>query len=317
MRSLAALALLVAACSPQTAGPPTTTPATSPTACRLAVIEGSPAARGLVQTGFQTLPEGAYTPVTDTGNPYYDRPQKRWVRVGPPSLSADGASYAFVIGDASRSDLHLVDVASGFDKVIASGGPWQVAGLASDSIYAMQVEYVDSAAYGTIARGKGLWKIPLDGSNPSQLTSDSRMWAWSAGDTVFGGGSTLDVAGGPNDIVRFDVRAAQVVTVFSHHMRSRVLAVDVTGAALILAEGDDEELWRVPASGNAVELWSGPPDKIRPEIPVAVDGPDIWLSSAMSWRETAWSIFHYSPATGLMQVATFRDRPVQAAGGCA
>ena len=86
---------------------------------------------------------------------------------------------------------------------------------------------------------------------------------------------------------------------------------------MILAEGDVDELWRVAASGDAVELWSGAPDKTRPEIPVAVDGSDIWLSSAMRWPETAWSIFHFSPASGFKQVATFTDRPVQVAGGCA
>lgn len=317
MRNLAALALLVVACSQQTAGSPPSARATVPTVCRLAVIEGSPPGSGLVQPGFQALPEGAFTPVTDTGNPYYDRPLKRWVRVGPPGLSADGVRYAFVTGDTASSQLHVVDVGSGRDSVVASGGPWQVAGWGLDAVYVNLVEHMETVAYGDIAVGKGLWAVPVDGAEATQVTSDSRIWSWAGGGFVYGGGSTVDVAGGPNDVVRVDSKTARVATVFSRHMRSRVLAVDQTGAALILAEGDVDELWRVAGPGDAVEVWSGPPDKIRPEIPVAIDGSDIWLSSAMGWPETAWSIFHYSPAAGFKQVASFTDRPVQVAGGCA
>jgi hypothetical protein len=234
---------------------------------------------------------------------------------GPPALSSDGLRYAYVDGDRTTSKVHLVDLKSGTDRVVSTGGPWQLAALAPDFVYATQVEYVDSAAYGTLAVGKGLWRVALDGTSYAQLTSDARAWSWFADDAVYGGGSTADVAGGPNDIVRYEVPTYRVTTWFSHKVRSRLLAVDGTGAALILTEADHEELWRARSWNDATKVWSGPADAFVPTGPVAVDGSDVWLSSSSLPR--SWAIFHFSPGSGLKEVARFTDRPVTVAGPCA
>src|SRR5438093_1124073 len=85
-------------------------------------------------------------------------------------------------------------------------------------------------------------RLAVIGAAPTQLTSDARGWQWFADGAVYGGQSTMDVAGGPNDVVRFDLRTMQVTTWFSHQVRSRLLAVDRTGAALIMGEAANEEL---------------------------------------------------------------------------
>jgi hypothetical protein len=94
---------------------------------------------------------------------FYDRPLKRWVPNGPPALSAYGLSYAFVVGDTKSSQLHLLDLASNQDVVMAEGGPWRVVGDAPDAIYVMRIEYTPpSPAYGVLGIGRGLWKVPAN-----------------------------------------------------------------------------------------------------------------------------------------------------------
>jgi len=244
---------------------------------------------------------------------YYDKQLARWVPWGPPALSSDGASYGYVDGDQTRSRVHLVDLRTKRDTQLAEGGPWRFVGLAPDAVYLMRIEYVDTAAYGLMAFGRGLWKLPLTGGVAEQLTSDSRSWTFGAG-AAWGGGSTMDDAGGPNDIVRLDLKTKQSTTWFARGTRSFVLAFDGAGAPLVLSEAVDEVMWRVPAPGGAIKIWSGPTDGPRPYAPVAVDGGAVWFSSADTTR--TWSIFRYTAAAGLELMASFSDHPVTVAGPC-
>lgn len=316
---MAALALLVVACSQQATGSESSAPAPTSNVCRLAVIQGSPGQGAGPQTpGFLTLPGKGFTPATDAGDGmFYDKPLKRWVPWGGPGLSADGKRYAYAefLSATKTSRIHLVDVLAGSDVVVASGGPWVGVGLEGDAFYVMRIELMTTVAYGDIEVGKGLWKVPLDGGAPTQLTSDARHWAWVANGGVYGDESTVDVAGGPNDVVRYDLHTGQVTTWFDQHQRSRVLAVDATGAALIIAEADQENVLRAPQAGSSVLVWSGPTDGLRPEGPVAVDGTDVWLSGSSLARE--WAIYHYSVEKGMHQAASFTDGPVSVAGPCA
>src|SRR5438445_2224473 len=321
MRRLALLALAFLACAQQPAASTSGAPVTAaPSPCRLAVIQGSPGQGAGPQTpGFLTIPGAVFSPATDAGDGmYYDKPLQKWVPAGPPALSADGLSYAYIAGDTTSSQVHLVDLRSGSDRIISFGsfgGPWRLAGVASDAVYLMRVEYVDSPAYGRLAQGKGLWKLALNGAEPAELTSDARGWVWFADGAVYGGQSTMDVAGGPNDVVRFDLRTMQVTTWFSHQVRSRLLAVDTTGAALVMGEAANEELWRAARPDDATQIWSGATDAVRPDFPVAVDGSDVWMSS--SSLTPSWAIFHVPPSGALQEVARFTDRPVTVAGPCA
>lgn len=319
MKGLAALALLVMACGQQTASSPTSSPAATPMVCRLAVIQGGTGqGSGLRTPGFLTLPGQAFAPATDAGDRmFYDKPLKQWVPWGGPSLSADGKRYAYAefLSDTKMSKIHLVDVLANSDVVEAAGGPWVGVGLEGNAFYVMRIEFMSTVAYGNIEVGKGLWKVPLDGGAPTQLTSDARHWAWVANGGVYGDASTVDVAGGPNDVVRYDLRSGQVTTLFDVHQRSRVLSVDATGAALIVAEADQAQVWRAPQAGSAVQVWSGATDGPVPEGPVAVDGTDVWLSGSSLRHE--WAIYHYSLQNGMQQAASFTDRPVTVAGPCA
>ena len=220
MRRLALLALAFLACAQQPAASTSGAPVTAaPSPCRLAVIQGSPGQGAGPQTpGFLTIPGAVFSPATDAGDGmYYDKPLQKWVPAGPPALSADGLTYAYVGGDTTSSQVHLVDLRSGSDRIISFGsfgGPWRLAGVASDAVYLMRVEYVDSPAYGRLAQGKGLWKLALNGAEPTELTSDARGWVWFADGAVYGGQSTMDVAGGPNDVDAWEDARGKLSTRF-------------------------------------------------------------------------------------------------------
>ncbi len=328
MKWLAFLTIALAACATPpsasiTSPSATTSGVVSPRAsetssCSLPVRYVSEAqGAGPVVAGFLTVPGLAFTPAPqeDSGGHFYVAAIGRWVPVGPPALSADGARYEYVEGDIKQSQAFVVEVRAGTQSVVASGGPWHGVGVNADAFYATRVEYIVSEAYGSLPIGKGLWRFPLDGGSPAQLTMDSRQWTWVDDRAAYADQTTGDVAGGPNSILRLDLKTRQLTTWFDHHMRSRLLAVDATGAGLVLAEGAVEELWRLPASGEPVKVWTGQSSELRPERPVAVDGTDVWFSSS---SETGGSgIYHYTLHNGLERVARFDDRRVTVAGTCA
>lgn len=331
MQRVAVVAFFVVACSTQqpiaasSPGPAGAMPSASPGAsiasstCRLPVIQGSAGQGSGPQTaGFLSLPGNQFTSAPDAGSGmFYDRPMKRWIDWGPPAMSLDGTRYAYseFITDTKTSRVHLIDVASGSDRIVASGGPWLGVGLDGDAFYVERIELITSAAYGTIEVGKGLWRVPLDGTQPNQLTSDALNWAWVGEGAAFADRSTVDVAGGPNTVTRLDLKTLQETTLVDAHARTNLLAVDAGGAVLAMSEAADEELWRSAEPGKAVKVWSGSTDAIRPGGPVAIDGSDVWFSSDSP--TSSWAIYHYSERAGLQQAALFTDRPVTVAGPCA
>lgn len=318
--------LLLVACSGQSAtsvssptvASPTPAPSTSSASCRLAVISGAPGQGSGPQTpGFLTIPGLSFTPAADAaGGMFYDRPLKRWLLWSPPAVSEDGLTYAYIDGDKTSSRLHLVDLKTNKDRVLAEGGPWRLVGLLPDAVYVMSIEYLpDSPAFGVMVKGRGLWKVPLEGGAAVQLTNDTRGWVYVSTGAAWASSGTLDVAGGPSDVFRLDLQTREVTTWFARGTRSRLLAVDASGVPLIMNETDLNELWRVPSPSAGVKVWSAAPKAMGPYAPVAVDGSVVWFSSRSTARE--WGIYRYSAEKGVESMASFTDRPVSVAGPCA
>jgi hypothetical protein len=318
MRWLAALVLLVAACSAQPPVSASATPSPSPSTCRLPVISGSVGQGSGPQTaGFLTLQGGGFnfSPAADAGDGmYYDKPLARWVPSGPPALSSDGKTYAYLDGVQNSSRVHVVETLTKRDTVLVDGGAWTLVGLGPDGVYLMKIEFLpDSPAFGVLVLGHGLWMVPLTGAAPIQLTADDRQWTLGVG-AAWGSGSTVNIAGAPNDIIRLDLKTRQPTVWFPSGKRSSVLGTDDRGTPLIMSDAGDEELWLVPTPDTRVEIWSGPMNGPRPYAPVAFDGGTIWFSSANMTH--TWTIFRYS-GTGLEVMANFTDHPVSVAGPCA
>jgi hypothetical protein len=319
MRRLAALALLVVACSTQpSATAPTHSGSTSSNACRLPIRYVS-IDQGVekVQAGFVTLPGSLLTPAGNAGEGlYYNRTLARWVEWAPAVQSDDGSSYAYVDGDRSSSRLHIVDLRANKDRVLAEGGPWNVIGLQPDAVYVTRVEYLpDSPAFGVLVKPLGLSKVPLAGGGEVQLTDDTRAWVYVSQGAAWALSRSLNIAGAPSDVLRLDLQTKQVTTWFAPGKRTAVLAIDSSGVPLIMSEADTYDLWRVPAPNRAVKVWSAADNSMGPYDPAAVDGSVIWFSSHSMARESG--IYRYSPEKGIELVANFKDRLVWVAGPCA
>jgi hypothetical protein len=318
MRQLAWLALLLAACSSQPTGQPHNLPTPSSSSCRLAIISGSPGQTGApLHQGFLTIPGETFTPATAAadGKWVYSQQLSRWVAGPAPAFSADGSSYAYIEGDKDSSRLHVVDLKTTKDRVLAEGGPWRISGFQQDAVYVMKVAYSQTVAFGEMTFGKGLWRVPLDAGAPVQLTFDSRNWPLVSGGFAWGDGFTTNISGSPNEILRLDLRTKQTQTWFEPGKRSYVLAIDSSGAPLITADADVHELWRVASPDNPVKLSSATRSEMGPGAPAVVDGSVVWFSSWSMTRE--WGIYRYSAAKGVELVARFSDRPVWVAGPCA
>jgi len=177
------------------------------------------------------------------------------------------------------------------------------------------IEYLpDSPAYGVLELGHGLWRVPLDGTGAVQLTNDSMGWSYVSNGEAWANSRSLNIAGAPDDILRFDLQTRQLTTWFSPGKRTAVLAIDSSGVPVISSEAGTYEVWRVAAAESGVKIWSGPSNDLVPGGPVAVDGGAMWFSA---WSLASGSgIYRYSQSKGMELVAKFSDRTVWVAGPC-
>jgi hypothetical protein len=114
------------------------------------------------------------------GPPSFDSAFSKWVPVRPQAVSPDGSKYVY----ASGPDLHIVDVATGLDRVLlASAAP------ATGPGFIIVLEFSISAIYLTAAKNdesqtSGLWVVnPITGAERQagsgsgySLMSGSRVW---------------------------------------------------------------------------------------------------------------------------------------------
>jgi len=85
-------------------------------------------AQGNFKGAFVSFPGGNVTSdPSGVGGQDYDRPLAGWLPVNRYAVSADGTRYAYldrkVPGTPGQARLHMVDVPTGFDKVVDLGAP--------------------------------------------------------------------------------------------------------------------------------------------------------------------------------------------------
>ena len=129
---------------------PTTSPSPAGQAlsCRLPVRWAAPDG---FKGGFLSFPDQVLT-VDPTASLFYDRAFAKWLPATRTQVSPDGRRYAYA-GEKPNTyaggKLHVVDVATGVDTVVYSGGiAYSVVDFAAAGIYVTSAPAPDNATQG-------------------------------------------------------------------------------------------------------------------------------------------------------------------------
>lgn len=119
--------------------------------------------------------------------------------MGRPAISPDGSRYAYTeITGESSSRTHLVDVASGADRVVLATGRYAVLEVEADRIYLTAIPGQEGS--------DGLWALDLATGGLREIRSHGAFVA-----VVAGGAWLLDRSYGPaSTLSRLDVGSGQV-----------------------------------------------------------------------------------------------------------
>jgi len=284
----------------------------------------------ITKTGFVTFPGQALVEeATPAGSVFYDRAFAKWLPVWRNSVSPDGTRYAYskLAGNAYQntgSALHVVNVATGADKVIYSGaGAYSVVDFETEGVYL-------TAA---VPEGypRGLWLQSLTGGQPRLISSAIVAPA-------IGGGAAwgLDfnktdpspapggLEGPMNRILRYDLRSGTATPWFYRPGASLyVVGFDASRLPLVRASVGPSstdpaglqatEVWLLTSSVGATRLFSAR-DTQSPSHVAAVDSHGVWFD-APYYSASVSSIWLYAGGS-IHVVAVVNRGDVAVAGGC-
>lgn len=317
------LATLIVSCSPgSTTGP---TPAAQ--SCRLPVLISDITGTNQ-RAAFLSLPGALIKEATGANGRFYDRVLGRWIAADSQGLSADGLTYVYADGDTQQSQIHVVDLRSGNDRVISTGGPWSVIGFRPEGIYLVKLTYGPySQAFGSIPTRQGLWLLPSNATLPRQLTADHRSWGAVGPGGVWGtdlnpsdpqplGG---DVGFSNDQVVRLDLKSGAISTwLYRPGLGVSVIGLDGSSVPFVEAQnGARQELWRLVTANPAAPVSSGAWGELGPNGPMVADGPNVWLSGFLPSPPYFAAVYRWSSDAGLKLMARIDDRQILVAGACA
>jgi hypothetical protein len=304
--------------------------ATESLACRLPVVVGS-------QGGWLTFPSGDFQPdpKSDVHLPSggdvplgksYDKAVERWVPVPRDWISPDGKRYAYPepdppgwqpgSGPAPAGGVHLVDIASGVDRLLKPGQPpldglWWVMDFEAEGVY-----------ISVLPRGpappQGLWLLdPATGSirkidDSHSWQSVSRIGAWGTADALTGHGP------GPGSrLMRLDLKTGVIESWYKRNdIEFLVAGADGAGHPVLTAyKSGVNELILVTAP-NAGEVMKPQPGTTVPQLSNFVhpveDSHGIWVGDVAG----TGTVSLYRAGMGLKLMTRMDTGPVGVAGGC-
>jgi hypothetical protein len=278
------IALMLTACGGSSAGANNSPSASSSAAalnCSLPIRSASGQ-----QAGFLSIPSGKFAADPNVGTSAngmtYDRPLKRWLPVNWAQLLPDGSAYAYT-KEASptqfRNEIHIVDVATGRDRVVYNQDAYHVVAYQPDGIY------LDHHLNGTDA-SNGLWRLdPTSGSLKAYPAGEKATWGWIAA----GGAWSYSVDGnrfGSNSFARLDLSTGAVETWFQvaspqppepGSKSIRLLGLDGSQPLVqVYVDDHTSEIWRLSAAGQATRLPDLALGPLSPPSSVA-DSHGTWL----------------------------------------
>jgi hypothetical protein len=226
-----------------------------------------------------------------SGGLTFDWSAGRWIPVGRQSISADHRSYAYVevIPDSSerlrnRTPVHVVDLATGSDRVVHDGGSLAVLDFAKQGIFLTEVTYGFS---------EGALKVFLlnpDTGAFTTLLGTNRPFVEGAGG---GAAWTVDDAPGTtpftqfrlvgNRLSRVDINGQLTPWFHKPSMDVFLIGFDLEEHPIVAASNATSlEVWVAYSPSSATRLYDGPPDTILagPSFSAAIpDEHGIWIST--------------------------------------
>jgi hypothetical protein len=276
------------------------------------------------QNGFIAVPSGAIT-VDTTPNGYtYDRAYRRWLPVLAPMVLPDGSAYAYEDQPPDGEyDIHVVQVASGADKVISRmpyDNAYSVLALQPEGVYVVPVLHRSGVP-------TGLWLLSsTTGTLAAVPGAADADWRLIAGGAAWGGPV------GADRLDRLDLSTGMVTTWFRHDIAiplgiggdygPAVVGFDLSGRPLVEfappvdatvtpAPMPSFEIWLVSSPGQAIKLTGMP-------LPSGFLRPGV-TDSHGTWFVGSDGFYRYTDG-GFKRAAPLPPGPVgefQIAGGCA
>ena len=311
----------------RSASPPAATPSAEPLAvglqaqCRLPVYWRDSNTSTQSRAGFVTFPSGqlmeeAAAPTGQGSAPYfYDRALARWIFALRDQVSPDGREFAYAEGNPLSAaqvpgKLHLVDIATGIDRVIYDS-----------PVVPSVVQFTANGIYFTHDFGEGqedgLWLIPPQGGQPKLISStiwEPKVANGAAWGLAFNVADPHAAPGGIthpyNTILRFDLNTgSSAVWWYQPGNDMRLLDGDYSGHLFVYTfrEQVDGSLvdWMLDTQGTAHRIGSANLDYLA-----AVDANGVWFDDGQS--PTLWLF-----ANGVLErIADFNVAGMRVAGGC-
>ncbi len=245
--------------------------------CRLPVTVGDPA-QGRLTAGFVEIPSGVFTPDErgsivqepaavapyldylwrseanpdrlGDGGPTYVAALDTWVPASPSLVDPAGGRYVYVAGDLDPSEtgidsvLRVVDIATGRETEMKTGGPYVPIAINAAGIYLAR-EYPESG------RG-GLWLLP-SGATEVRALGDTSGRGWHiVGDVAWSGGPF------ESSLVRWDLGSGRRTTWLAGPPDGTAgrMATEASGTPIAWTNSKDgtRRLLRVPAAGRSTVL---------------------------------------------------------------
>jgi hypothetical protein len=201
----------------------------------------------------------------------WDSAVSRWLPVAPELVAADGRTYVWT--DVPRSpdgssQVHLVDVASGRDTVVAKQGNLVAVSYQGEAVYLVKGQRGERVFH----RTSGLWRLDLKTLAVRQIADESAVWGLQEYGTYIAPGAAWrtafdrtdpapqnqsGAAFSMNTLIRLDLETGATATWLTRHGQEvAIVGVDKAGYPLVgINYGPDRSQFDV-SSRQTIELWS-------------------------------------------------------------
>ena len=208
------------------------------------------------QNGFISVPSGTYTPDVTSEGGSYDWAYRKWVPVPSPFVLPDGSAYVIELQAAdSRYEIHIVQVASGADKVILQmpyDNAYSVLTLKPEGVYLVPLLHRSGSP-------QGLWLLSPTTATIAEVPGAGNL-AW----RLIEGGGVWGSPVGVDRLDRLDLSTGVVTTWVQHPVETPIGIGSGYGPDIIAFDRSQKPL---------VELY--PPASPAGTTPL----PELWLVS--------------------------------------